>query len=237
MQLADSVVGGISAADELVAEIRRELRAVADPVRAPQMQAYMKSAMPYLGIPVPVTRKLARKAAVARPPADLEELIRATTQLWRSAEFREELYAATALAGLRLASGRLEMLPVYREMIVTGAWWDHVDAVSHLVGAVLLAHPTELRALLGDWSTDPDRWLRRTSIISQLCFKDRTDTGLLAAVITPNLPDREFFVRKAIGWALRDYARTDPEWVRQFVELHSAQISPLSRREALKHLG
>jgi 3-methyladenine DNA glycosylase AlkD len=201
------------------------------------MQAYMRSAMPYLGVPVPVTRRLTKQAAAANPPADLADLVRLAMRLWRSAEFREERYAATELAGLRLATGRLEMLPVYREMIITGAWWDHVDAVSHLVGAVLLAHPAELRPLLAQWSADPDRWLRRSSIISQLGFKDRTDTDLLAAVITPNLPDAEFFVRKAIGWALREYARTDADWVRQFVERHSKQISPLSRREALKHLG
>jgi 3-methyladenine DNA glycosylase AlkD len=122
-------------------------------------------------------------------------------------------------------------------MIVTGAWWDHVDAVSHLVGAVLLAHPAELGPLLREWSTDTDRWLRRTSIICQLGFKARTDTDLLATVITANVSDREFFVRKAIGWALRDFARTDPDWVRQFVSAHVAELSPLSRREALKHLG
>jgi len=237
MQRTDPTAGSPSVADELVAKIRSDLRAVADPVRAPQMQAYMKSSMPYLGVPVPVTRKLTKQAALARPPADLDELVGATTRLWRSAEFREERYAATTLAGLRLATGRLEVLPLHREMIVTGAWWDHVDAVSHLVGAVLLAHPAELGTLLGGWSTDDDRWLRRTSIISQLGFKSRTDTGLLTAVITPNLTDKEFFVRKAIGWALREYAKTDPEWVREFVELHSGSISPLSRREALRHLG
>jgi len=237
MPRTDSTTGSAPAADDLVARIRADLREIADPVRAPQMQAYMKSAMPYLGVPVPVTRRLTKQAAAASPPADLDDLLHAASQLWRSADFREERYAATELAGLRLASGRLEMVPLYREMIVTGAWWDHVDAVSHLVGAVLLAHPTELGTLLREWSTDADRWLRRTSIISQLGFKARTDTGLLTQVITPNLTDPEFFVRKAIGWALREYARTDPDWVRKFVDANSAEISPLSRREALRHLG
>ncbi|MET0966726.1 MAG: DNA alkylation repair protein [Nakamurella sp.] len=225
------------AVGDLVALVRVELRAIADPVRAPQMQAYMKSSMPYLGVPVPVTRRLTRQAAAARPPADLAALVAVATELWRSAEFREERYAATELAALRVAAGKLELLPLCREMIVTGAWWDHVDAVSHLIGAMLSAHPATMRPLLLNWSADPDRWLRRASIISQLGAKDRTDVGLLNQVITPNLPDREFFVRKAIGWALRDYARTAPEWVRQFVDRHDGVISPLSRREALKHLG
>jgi 3-methyladenine DNA glycosylase AlkD len=87
------------------------------------------------------------------------------------------------------------------------------------------------------WSVDPDLWLRRASIICQLGFKDRTDPELLSEVIIPNLSDREFFIRKGIGWALREYARTDPDWVRAFVSEHDAAISPLSRREALKHLG
>jgi 3-methyladenine DNA glycosylase AlkD len=94
-----------------------------------------------------------------------------------------------------------------------------------------------MEPLIRAWATDPDRWLRRTSIICQLAFRDRTDTALLSDVIVPNLADREFFIRKGIGWALRQYARTDPDWVRAFVAEHEAVISPLSRREALKHLG
>ncbi|MEP6561696.1 MAG: DNA alkylation repair protein [Nakamurella sp.] len=237
MRRTDLVAGGGPAAAELVEMIRRDLRDAADQDRAPKMRAYMKSTMPYLGVPVPVTRRMTRAAAAASPPVDLTDLIAAAGDLWRSAQFREERYAATDLAGLQLASGRLEMLPFCREMIVTGAWWDHVDAVSHLVGAILVAHPAAIEPVLHQWSTAADRWLRRASIISQLGLRDRTNSTLLAAVITPNLTDREFFVRKAIGWALRDYARTDPRWVSQFVVQHDAVISPLSRREALRHLG
>jgi 3-methyladenine DNA glycosylase AlkD len=120
---------------------------------------------------------------------------------------------------------------------VTGAWWDHVDGVSERIGRLLLAHRDELEATIRQWSTDPDRWLRRSSIISQLALKGRTDVDLLADVIIVNLADREFFVRKAIGWALRQYARTDPQWVRDFVTTHLDALSPLSRREAMKHLG
>jgi 3-methyladenine DNA glycosylase AlkD len=159
------------------------------------------------------------------------------TDLWRTAEYREERYAATELTGTRIASGRLELLPLYVEMIVTGAWWDHVDAVSPRIGALLLAHRCELLPLIRQWAIDPDRWLRRSSIVCQLGLAGRTDVDLLTEVIVANLGDREFFVRKAIGWALRQYARTDPEWVRAFVRAHEASLSPLSRREAMKHLG
>jgi len=91
--------------------------------------------------------------------------------------------------------------------------------------------------LIRGWSKDPDRWLRRSSIICQLRFKERTDVELLTEVIDANLADREFFVRKAIGWALRQYARTDPDWVRAFVLARDGSLSPLSRREAMKHLS
>ena len=161
----------------------------------------------------------------------------ARRDLWRAAHYREERYAATELTGLRMAVGRIEVLPLCREMIVTGAWWDHVDGVSERIGQLLLAHRDELEATIRQWSTDPDRWLRRSSIISQLALKGRTDVDLLADVIIVNLADREFFVRKAIGWALRQYARTDPQWVRDFVTTHLDALSPLSRREAMKHLG
>jgi 3-methyladenine DNA glycosylase AlkD len=91
--------------------------------------------------------------------------------------------------------------------------------------------------LLLTWSTQPNRWLRRVSIIAQLGAKSRTDLELLTTVIDTNARDGDFFVRKAIGWALRDYARTDPDWVRQFVAGRAGELSNLSRREATKHLA
>jgi 3-methyladenine DNA glycosylase AlkD len=222
---------------ELISAVMVGLRAAADPTRAPQMQAYMKSTMAYLGVPVPVVRKIARTEAASHPVADLDQLISTAAELWRAAIYREERYAATELTGLRIAVGRVEMLPLCQEMIVTGAWWDHVDAVSHRIGAMLRADPDQMLPVIRSWSIEQNLWLRRSSIICQLGFKERTDPKLLAEVIAANLADRDFFIRKGIGWALREYARTDPDWVRAFVAEHDAVISPLSRREALKHLG
>ena len=217
--------------------VRAALRAAADPARAPQMQAYMKSAMPYLGVSMPVTRAVTERAAAAHPPAGPADLVDTVLALWRSAGYREERYAATELTASPVLAGRMELLPLCTEMIVTGAWWDHVDPLSQRIGGLLQAHRRDIEPVVRAWSTDPDRWLRRSSIICQLGLKARTDTALLRAVIEPNLADREFFVRKAIGWALRQYARTDPSWVLAFVDEHASAISPLSRREALKHLG
>jgi 3-methyladenine DNA glycosylase AlkD len=177
--------------------------------------------------------------ATAAPRERIERLddLRDTAQmLWREAQYREERYAATALTGLPQAVGRLELLDLHREMVVTGAWWDHVDEVSHRVGDVLRAHRDAMTPVIRAWARDPDLWLRRTAILCQLDAKADTDVELLTEVLEANGADGEFFVRKAIGWALRQYARTDPAWVVAYVDAHPV-LSPLSRREALKHLG
>jgi 3-methyladenine DNA glycosylase AlkD len=217
--------------------IRARLADEADPARAPQMQAYMKSEMPYRGVPVPRVRAIVRAEAAERPPVTVTGLTATVRALWRPAVYREERYAATALTGLS-SSRRLQtlaLLPLYQEMIITGAWWDHVDELAHRIGELLRAFPPQMRPTVLLWSHDPDRWLRRTSIICQLDAKEQTDLALLSATILANANDPDFFLRKAIGWALRQYARVDPAWVRTFVA--DRQLSPLSRREALKHLA
>lgn len=220
--------------DDLVDSVRRTLRDHADPSIAPGQQAYMKSTMPFLGVRVPEVRKLTKAAARAHPPSDLADLERTARTLWDEATHREERYAANALTSLPVARGRLELLPLYEHMAVTGAWWDHVDEVAHRIAALHDAHPEPTAAAVRRWSTSDDVWLRRLAILGQLGRKDRIDFALLAELIAPNVADTEFFIRKAIGWALREAARVDPNWVRTFVEEH--ELSTLSRREALKHL-
>jgi len=220
----------------IVTLIHDGLHRVADPELAPGMAAYMKveqnGALPFLGVRRPEVRRLAREAARAHPDPDL--LLDAARVLWDEGAFHEERYAAQDLLGLPWARGRLDLLDVYHHQIVTGAWWDHVDETAHRVGDLLVAHPDAVDPVLREWSSDPDHWLRRVAIIAQLGRGERTDLDLLTAVIEPNLAEQDFFLRKAIGWALRQLARTDPHWVREFVETH--ELSPLSRREALKHL-
>jgi len=218
----------------LAAELRTALREAADPALAPGQQAYMKSAMPFLGVRLPEVRRIT--GARARGVADAEELRATALELWREAAYREERYAALALLALRPMRARLDLMGVHEEMIRTGAWWDYSDEIAHRVEETLAVHPRELAPLLRRWARDDDVWIRRVAIIAQLGRRDATDRTLLADVIEANLGDPEFFIRKAIGWALRHLARTDPEWVRAFVAAHPG-LSPLSRREALKHLG
>ncbi|MGH3470179.1 MAG: DNA alkylation repair protein, partial [Thermocrispum sp.] len=129
-----------------------------------------------------------------------------------------------------------DVLPLYRELITSGAWWDFVDELAiRRVGPILRGHRDAVTPIVRDWARADDRWLRRTSVICQVTAKGDTDTDLLTTAIEANLDDPDFFLRKGIGWALRDYARTEPGWVRAFTEVHPG-LSALSRREALKHL-
>ncbi len=123
---------------------------------------------------------------------------------------------------------------LHRHHVVTGAWWDHVDETAHRISDLVDTHHDELDPVLREWSADDVLWLRRVAIIGQLGLRDRVDLYLLADIIEPNRADPEFFIRKAIGWALREVARWNPAWVRDYVD--SNELSPLSRREALKHL-
>jgi 3-methyladenine DNA glycosylase AlkD len=218
--------------------MRAALAAAADPERAPRMQAYMKSEMPYRGISAPDMRAISKRIFADHPLETCDEWRAAVLELWREARFREERHAAIELLGDRRHKDcrTPEMLPVYEELITTGAWWDYVDSVAGHVGNLLRLHATEVRPVMRAWSTDQDMWKRRVSIICQISFKKDTDLDLLYANIEPNLADRRFFIRKAIGWALRAYAWTDPEEVARYVAANEATMSGLSKREALKNV-
>ncbi|HKW72054.1 MAG TPA: DNA alkylation repair protein [Candidatus Dormibacteraeota bacterium] len=214
------------------------MAAAGNPTRAAGIQAYMKSTMPYYGVNMPELRAMTR-TLFATSPMSCREWHETILQLWRGARRREERYVAQIL---------LEMKPIrecltprdmtwLEEMVVTGAWWDLVDELATIIGDVLRRYPEQMRPLMRKWSTDPNLWKRRVSIICQLRFKRDTDVELLYANIEPNLADRDFFVRKAIGWALRQYAWTDPQEVARYVRENESRLNGLSKREALKNIG
>jgi 3-methyladenine DNA glycosylase AlkD len=223
----------------LLQRLRAALRTAADPARAAAMQSYMKSEMPYWGVPAPRLRAICRELFASYPFESVARWRADVLSLWRSAKRREERYAALALAGHRKARAfqTLEALPMYEELIVSGAWWDFVDVLaSHQIGKLLELYPREMRRTLRAWSRGDDLWKRRAAILAQLRCRDATDTQLLYACIRPSLSSKEFFLRKAIGWALRELAKYQPGEVLRYVEEHAHELSPLSRREALKHL-
>jgi 3-methyladenine DNA glycosylase AlkD len=203
------------------------------------MRAYMKSAMPYRGVQSQALRVVCGAAFERFPLASFEAWRSTILLLWQEAAYREERYAALELLGARRyrAYWTLDALPLYQQLIVSGAWWDLVDGIAtHRVADLLRRYAAEMRPVLLAWAVDSDHWLRRSSIICQVGFKAATDERLLFACIEPSLGERDFFLRKAIGWALREYAKAAPETVRAYVAAHESRLSALSRREAMRHL-
>jgi 3-methyladenine DNA glycosylase AlkD len=231
--------GSAYKASPLLLRMRRELRRVGDPRRALGAQAYMKSAMPYHGLTAELLRSTCKTVFADLALPTREEWRERVLELWRGAKFREERYAAIALAGDKRASKfqTPAAMPLYEEIIVTGAWWDYVDDLaSHRVGPILRDYPAPMKRKMLAWSKSANMWKRRTSIICQLGFKQQTDLELLYACIEPSLDSKEFFLRKAIGWALRQYAWTDPAEVKRYVRRNRERLSGLSYREALKNV-
>jgi 3-methyladenine DNA glycosylase AlkD len=223
----------------LVEAVRRALAAAADPEIAAKQRAYMKSAMPYYGLPAPRLKAELRPLLRDWHPADRSQWGTTVRALWDEATHREEWYAAIAIARHRHAREWLDpaSLDLWQHLIVTGDWWDVVDDVAtHLVGDVLRGHRREASPVLRVWATDEDPWLRRTAVICQVGHGSEVDLDLLRHAIEANVADPSFWLRKAIGWALRQQARTDPDWVRAEVDRLGDRLSGLSRREALKHL-
>jgi 3-methyladenine DNA glycosylase AlkD len=224
----------------LIRELRRRFKPMACPEHAAAAQRYMKSAMPYYGIRTQPMRRACKEVFARHPLHSFEEWRDAVLAMYRGARRREERYAAIELTGLKAYSDyqTMKALPLYEELIVTGAWWDLVDGVaSHRLGELLRRHPGQMKKRMLRWAGGKDMWKRRSVIICQLTFKEDTDLELLYACIEPSLDSEEFFLRKAIGWALRQYAWTDPDEIVRYVEANEERLSGLSRREALKNVG
>jgi len=226
-------------ATSLQAELRKCLKKVADPIRAPQMQKYMKSAMPFYGVPAPQLKLILRVLLKDLKYKNQAEWQRVVLLIWQGAKFREERYAALALLRHRSAQEfkNLKQLPLLKKLIKVGAWWDFVDEIaSHSLCDLFQVDEKIMTLEMTKWSSDKNLWVRRAAIISQLNRKEKTNTQLLFSCIQSNLHSKDFFINKAIGWALRQYARIDAKEVRHFVNQNSQKLAPLSIREALKHL-
>lgn len=223
---------------KLISDLRRHLKENADPKRAVKMQAYAKSAMPFHGIQFEPLRGIAKEIFQNYSLTSFKNWQDTVLALWRSAKFREERHCAIELTGHKLYREfqTLDSLPLYEEMIVTGAWWDYVDPIAaQRIGGLLKGFPEPMKKVLKQWSNGDDIWLRRTAILSQLKFKEKTDLKFLYGCMEPSLNSNEFFLQKAIGWALRQYAWCDMNEVIRYVEKNQHRLSKFSIREALKH--
>jgi len=213
-----------------------DLSAAADPKKAGLMASYMKTDMPFYGVHKAGRTSVLRRLRREFSPGDANEYRAAVLGLWQL-EHREEKYLALGYARAFDVFVNGESMALYERLVTEGAWWDFVDeAATKLIGRVLSEERTATELIVRQWIRSDDMWLRRTSIICQLAHKEDTDTALLSDACIANLTDIEFFIRKAIGWALREYAKTDPDWVRAFVKTHRDELSGLSYREATKHL-
>jgi 3-methyladenine DNA glycosylase AlkD len=215
----------------------------ADPAQAGPMQAYMKSALPFHGIKTPLRRQLQAASVATHPCTDVASLAATMRRLWQTAGQREVRYAALELArvGPHRSLIDLSLMPVYEWLIVDGAWWDYDDDISgHALPALWRLDPPRVKARLRRWAQGSDLWLRRAAMLAQRSLKHDADAALFYDCIRPSLGHeglaREFFIRKGMGWALRERARWAPDEVQAFCEAHAAQLSPLTLREALRGL-
>lgn len=223
------------AAADFVAQVEAALAPLADPARAASMRAYMGDRFPFLGLPAPV-RRAAVQALGARPWASADALLDAAGALWQRPE-REYRYTAVDLLLCHRRQLGLDHVGAMRALLETDPWWDTVDGLAAVLGKVI--HGADRAAghvMMDAWIADAGFWVRRAAMLHQLGWRLDTDRQRLFGYATHLAGEKEFFIRKAIGWALRDYARCDGEAVRAFVAAHEGMLSPLSRREALKHL-
>lgn len=218
------------------ADFTREHLALQNPARAASMQSYMKSDLPYFGVPKLMSRKITMALGRKYFGQDPNQRMTASAYTWDNATHRDHKYAAQDLLEVGSLSGNIEVLPLLTHMVDTGQWWDLVDGIHSQFARLLQSNRAEMTQVLSQWATHENMWRRRTAIIAQLKLKSATDTELLAFAIERNARDKDFFLRKAAGWALREYAKTDDTWVRDFLMTHEEQLSPLTIREASKHL-
>ncbi|MBW5423715.1 DNA alkylation repair protein [Streptomyces sp. BG9H] len=228
-------VPGSDLADAVLDRLVETYTAAADPPRAAHMRAYMKDIAPFLGLTSPVRRELSRAVLAGTPRPDEADCAAIALRCWALPE-REYAYFAVDYLRRHVKRCSSAFLPVARHLVTTRSWWDTVDLLAaHVVGSLVAADPG-LRAAMDEWIEDEDLWVARTALLHQLRHKSATDSERLFAYCVRQSGHRDFFIRKAIGWSLREYAKTDPEAVRAFVGRHRDRLSPLSVREALKNL-
>ncbi len=218
--------------EELFDNLINELKENADPEQAEKMSAYMKNRFKFLGIPKPKLKTIIRPylSETGKEMLDWNTV----TFLWNM-DFREAQYVALEYIGKHKKQLVPEDIDRLKYLIVNRSWWETVDTIDAFVGRIVLKDES-LKSIMLEWSVDENIWLRRTAIDFQQEYKEKTDTEILEKIILANLNSNEFFINKAIGWSLRDYSKTDSEWVRSFVDEHKEEMASLSIKEAVRLL-
>lgn len=215
-----------------VEDIFQGLKEVANPEDAIHVKAYMKDQFEFLGVKTPVRRKLSKVffKKNSSPAIDWKFI----HQAWEN-PYREMQYVVLDYLKLKQKFLTSNDLPRIKKLAQTKPWWDTIDFLCRSVGFICLHYP-ETKKFVLEWSRDEDFWLRRLAIEHQLLQKEETDVQLLEQILVNNLDQTEFFINKAIGWALRDYSKTNPDWVLEFIEKYKDRLSKLSIKEGSKYL-
>ena len=218
---------------EYLAPLVVEFEKAANPERAAPMSKYMKNRFPFLGIPTPARNEIIKQFFKTYGFPNREDLLLFIKACYAKPE-REYHYFAIALAGKLVKKAEPSYVEVIEYLVVENSWWDSVDSVSSVCCRPFFKQHISLQQkITRQWMDSGNIWLQRSAILFQLNYRNETNEELLYGYISELAESKEFFIAKAIGWALREYAKTNRKSVEQF--LQSQALQPLSRREAKKH--
>jgi 3-methyladenine DNA glycosylase AlkD len=219
----------------IINKLESAFRAAANVERAMGQKKYMRNQFEFIGLTSPERRSLQKGVMKQHPIGSIEELIATTEKLWELEE-RDFAHAGIDLLLFHKSLWTSSTLENFKFFVSTESWWDTVDTLaSNCVGSLLQTYP-ELKPKMRDWITDDCLWVRRVAILHQLKYKTKTDESVLFDFCKQTMHEKDFFIRKAIGWALREYSKTSTEAVRDFIEQNKNQLSPLSIREGSKYI-
>jgi len=214
--------------------VKKAFRQHTDPVKAAGAKAYMRNQFDFFGIQTPIRRQISKEIFQAGLP-EIDALPIIIRDAWAQSE-REFQYFAIELAGAMKNQWLPDMVPLIEKMITQKSWWDSVDHIATwILGPYFQKYPNQIKDVTYKWNQSDNFWLQRSSIMFQKSYRSKTDTKLLTDYILHCAGSKEFFIQKAIGWALREYAKTNADWVKKFVNTNELPV--LSRREALKHFN
>jgi 3-methyladenine DNA glycosylase AlkD len=217
-----------------LAKIKKIYAANADATIAKGAKAYLLNQFEFYGIKTPLRRKICKEFYKAHPVKDHNELSSIIKDCFAAPQ-REIHYFAIELLGYHHKLWSKKTISLIEWMVTHQSWWDSVDSTnSFVISKFFMKFPETIEITTSKWNNSSNKWLQRMSLLFQLTYKKKTNTTLLSQYIENCQLEEDFFIRKAIGWALRAYAYTDAKWVVQFIKAHP-QLSNLSKREALKH--
>ena len=219
---------------DYVSQLQEQFERLADRNIADKQEAYLKNKFQLFGLPTPVRKEAQKPFLLKENLPEKGDLTKITKKLWNKPQ-REFHYFAVDLNRKYVKEIERQDIELFEYMIIQNSWWDTVDLIaSNLVGGYFKLYPEQIDPITSKWMKSGNIWLQRTCLIFQLKYKEKMNTELLNRFILPLLGTDEFFINKAIGWILREYTRTNPDWVVEFVKRHENKLSNLSKREALK---